>query len=115
MNSSSQKFRVSEIEYSVEDQLAMESLNLLYGKSIWFVDENSFQQIYDDNPDIKNLNITKRLPNKLIISVNLYQQLANIIDLRASIETYSILYENSYVVNTPTKRAQYNIQHYPIV
>ena len=102
MNSSSQKFRVSEIEYSVEDQLAMESLNLLYGKSIWFVDENSFQQIYDDNPDIKNLNITKRLPNKLIISVNLYQQLANIIDLRASIETYTILYENSYVVSAPT-------------
>ena len=71
MNSSSQKFRVSEIEYSMEDQLAMESLNLLYGKSIWFVDENSFEQIYDDNPDIKNLNITKRLPNKLIISVEL--------------------------------------------
>ena len=83
MNSSSQKFRVSEIEHSIEDQLAMESLNLLYGKSIWFIDENSFEQIYEDNPDIKNLNITKRLPNKLIISFDLYQQLANIIDLRA--------------------------------
>ena len=102
MNSSSQKFRVSEIEHSMENQLAMESLNLLYGKSIWFIDENSFEQIYEDNPDIKNLNITKRLPNKLIISFDLYQQLANIIDLRASVETYTVLYENSYVVSTPT-------------
>ena len=102
MNSSSQKFRVSEIEHSMENQLAMESLNLLYGKSIWFIDENSFEQIYEDNPDIKNLNITKRLQNKLIISFDLYQQLANIIDLRASVETYTVLYENSYVVSTPT-------------
>jgi hypothetical protein len=86
----------------MENQLAMESLNLLYGKSIWFIDENSFDQIYEDNPDIKNLNITKRLPNKLIISFDLYQQLANIIDLRASVETYTVLYENSYVVSTPT-------------
>ena len=59
MNSSSQKFRVSEIEHSMENQLAMESLNLLYGKSIWFIDENSFDQIYEDNPDIKNLNKLK--------------------------------------------------------
>ena len=34
--------------------------------------------------------------------MNLYQQLANIIDLRASVETYTILYENSYVVSAPT-------------
>ena len=102
MNSSSQKFRISEIDHSMEDQLVMESLNSLYGRSIWFVDENSFDQIYKDNPDIKNLNITKRLPNKLIISIDLYQQLANIIDLRASVETYAILYENAYVVSTPT-------------
>ena len=99
MNSSSQKFRVSEIEYSIVGALTTYefSYNMVY-VSIWFIDENSFDQIYEDNPDIKNLNITKRLPNKLIISVNLYQQLANIIDLRASIETYTILYENSYVV-----------------
>ena len=102
MNISSQKYGISEIEHSLEDQLVVESLNLLYGKSIWFIDENSFDQIYEDNPDIKNLNITKRLPNKLIVSIDLYQQLANIIDLRASVETYTVLYENSYVVSTPT-------------
>ncbi|MDB4832683.1 FtsQ-type POTRA domain-containing protein [Acidimicrobiia bacterium] len=100
INSSSQKFRISEIDHSMEDQLFMESLNLLYGRSIWFVDENSFDQIYKDNPDIKNLNITKRLPNKLIISIDLYQQLANLIDLRSSVETYAILYENAYIVST---------------
>ncbi|MDC3201136.1 FtsQ-type POTRA domain-containing protein [Acidimicrobiia bacterium] len=100
INSSSQKFRISEIDHSMEDQLFMESLNSLYGRSIWFVDENSFDQIYKDNPDIKNLNITKRLPNKLIISIDLYQQLANLIDLRSSVETYAILYENAYIVST---------------
>ncbi|MDA7721198.1 FtsQ-type POTRA domain-containing protein [Acidimicrobiaceae bacterium] len=100
INSSSQKFRISEIDHSMEDQLFMESLNSLYGRSIWFVDENSFDQIYKDNPDIKNLNITKKLPNKLIISIDLYQQLANLIDLRSSVETYAILYENAYIVST---------------
>ncbi|MDB3984016.1 FtsQ-type POTRA domain-containing protein [Acidimicrobiia bacterium] len=100
INSSSQKYRISEIDHSIEDQLFMESLNSLYGRSIWFVDENSFDQIYKDNPDIKNLNITKRLPNKLIISIDLYQQLANLIDLRSSVETYAILYENAYIVST---------------
>ena len=100
INSSSQKFRISEIDHSMEDQLFMENLNSLYGRSIWFVDENSFDQIYKDNPDIKNLNITKRLPNKLIISIDLYQQLANLIDLRSSVETYAILYENAYIVST---------------
>ncbi|MDA9859935.1 FtsQ-type POTRA domain-containing protein [Acidimicrobiia bacterium] len=100
INSSSQKFRISEIDHSMKDQFFMESLNSLYGRSIWFVDENSFDQIYKDNPDIKNLNITKRLPNKLIISIDLYQQLANLIDLRSSVETYAILYENAYIVST---------------
>jgi len=102
MNISSQKYGISEIEHSLEDQLVMESLNLLYGKSIWFINDNSFEQIYKDNPDIKYINYARKSPNKLIISVDTYQQLANIIDLRGSVETSSILYENSYVVSTPT-------------
>ena len=102
MNISSQKYGISEIEHSLEDQLVIESLNLLYGKSIWFINDNSFEQIYKDNPDIKYINYARKSPNKLIISVDTYQQLANIIDLRGSVETSSILYENSYVVSTPT-------------
>ncbi len=97
---SSQKYRISEIEHSLEDQVVMESLNLLYGKSIWFVNDNSFEQIYKDNPDIKYINYARRSPNKLIISVDLYRQLANLVDLRSSVDTYTILYENSYVVST---------------
>ena len=100
MNSSSQKYRISEIEHSLEDQLFMESLNLLYGKSIWFVNDNSFEQIYKDNPDIKYINYARKSPNKLIISVDLYRQLTNLVDLRSSVDTYTILYENSYVVST---------------
>jgi len=100
MISSSQKYRISEIEHSLEDQLFMESLNLLYGKSIWFVNDNSFEQIYKDNPDIKYINYARKSPNKLIISVDLYRQLTNLVDLRSSVDTYTILYENSYVVST---------------
>jgi len=97
---SSQKYRISEIEHSLEDQLVVESLNLLYGKSIWFVNDNSFEQIYKDNPDIKYINYARRSSDKLIISVDLYRQLANLVDLRSSVDTYTILYENSYVVST---------------
>ena len=102
MNISSQKYGISEIEHSLEDQLVMESLNLLYGKSIWFINDNSFEQIYKDNPDIKYINYARRSSDKLIISVDLYRQLANLVDLRSSVDTYTILYENSYVVSTPT-------------
>ena len=102
MNISSQKYGISEIEHSLEDQLVMESLNLLYGKSIWFINDNSFEQIYKDNPDIKYINYARKSPNKLIISVDLYRQLTNLVDLRSSVDTYTILYENSYVVSTPT-------------
>ena len=66
MFSNSQKFRISEIEYVLDNQLEFQSINLLYGKSIWFVDENSFDQVYKDNPEVKNLSITKEIPNKLI-------------------------------------------------
>ena len=47
MVSNSQKFRISEIDYVLDNELEFQSLNLLYGKSIWFVDENSFDQVYN--------------------------------------------------------------------
>ena len=90
MFSNSQKFRISEIEYVLDNQLEFQSINLLYGKSIWFVDENSFDQVYKDNPEVKNLSITKEIPNKLIITFNLYEKLANIVDLRSSMKNIII-------------------------
>ena len=100
MVSNSQKFRISEIEYVLDNQLEFQSLNLLYGKSIWFVDENSFDQVYKDNPEVKNLSITKEIPNKLIITFDLYEKLTNIVDLRSSIKNIIILYENTFTANT---------------
>ena len=104
MTSTSQRYRISEIVYNVDQQLNFQSLTYLYGKSIWFVDENSFDQTYEDNPEVKNLSITKELPAKLTISVDLYQDLTNIIDLRSSIEKIQILFENSYIVSTKVIR-----------
>ena len=98
MVSNSQKFRISEIEYVLDNQLEFQSINLLYGKSIWFVDENSFEQIYKDNPEVKNLSITKELPDKLIVTFNLYKELTNIVDSRSSMNNVIVLYENMYTV-----------------
>ena len=100
MVSNSQKFRISEIEYVLDNQLEFQSLNLLYGKSIWFVDENSFDQVYKDNPEVKNLSITKEIPNKLIITFDLYEELTNIVDLRSSMNNIIILYENTFTSRT---------------
>ena len=100
MVSNSQKFRISEIEYILDNQIEFQSLNLLYGKSIWFVDENSFDQVYKDNPEVKNLSITKEIPNKLIITFDLYEELTNIVDLRSSMNNIIILYENTFTSRT---------------
>ena len=100
MVSNSQKFRISEIEYALDNELKFQSINLLYGKSIWFVDENSFDQVYKDNPEVKNLSITKELPNKLIVTFNLYKELTNIVDLRSSINNIIILYENTFTASS---------------
>lgn len=100
MITSSQKYRIDYIEYSIEDSIGYQSLEMLYGKSIWFVDENSFSTLYQDNPEVKNLSITKNLPNRLYVSVELYTKLTNIIDERSSKVNVKVLYENSYTVIT---------------
>ena len=100
MNTTSQKYRINEITNNIDLSSNLQSLNNLYGKSIWYIDENSFEQIYTDNPVIKKLTITKNLPNKLEVSSELYQQLVTIDDKRSSLKNMQILYENNYVVKT---------------
>ena len=100
MNTTSQKYRINEITNNIDLSSNLQSLNNLYGKSIWYIDENSFEQIYTDNPVIKKLTITKNLPNKLVVSSELYQQLVTIDDKRSSLKNMQILYENNYVVKT---------------
>ena len=96
----SQKYRISHIDFDSNINLNFQSIDTLYGDSIWFVDENSFEDVYNDNPEIKNLSITKLLPTNLFLSVQLYEELTNIIDLRSSIKGVLILYENNYTVET---------------
>ncbi|MDB4823625.1 FtsQ-type POTRA domain-containing protein [Acidimicrobiia bacterium] len=100
MNTTSQKYRINEITNNIDLSSNLQGLNNLYGKSIWYIDENSFEQIYTDNPVIKKLTITKNLPNKLVVSSELYQQLVTIDDNRSSLKNMQILYENNYVVKT---------------
>lgn len=100
MNTTSQKYRINEITNNIDLSSNLQSLNNLYGKSIWYIDENSFEQIYTENPVIKKLTITKNLPNKLVVSSELYQQLVTIDDKRSSLKNMQILYENNYVVKT---------------
>ena len=91
MNTTSQKYRINEITNNIDLSSNLQSLNNLYGKSIWYIDENSFEQIYTDNPVIKKLTITKNLPNKLVVSSELYQQLVTIDDKRSSLKNMQIL------------------------
>ena len=56
----SQKYRISQIDFDSNINLNFQSIDTLYGDSIWFVDENSFEDVYNDNPEIKNLSITKQ-------------------------------------------------------
>ena len=96
----SQKYRISQIDFDSNINLNFQSINTLYGDSIWFIDENSFEGVYNDNPEIKNLSITKQLPTNLSLSVQLHEELTNIIDVRSSIKGVIILYENNYTVET---------------
>lgn len=106
INSNSQKYRISQIDINFSNNLDFSSIDTLYGSSIWFVDENSFENIYIDNPEIKNLSITKKLPNNLTLSVQLYEELTNITDSRSSTNKVIILYENTYTIATEKVREE---------
>ena len=77
MTVTSQTYRISEIAYNFSEDFELKSLEQLYGKSIWMVDENSFEGVYTDNPDIKKLSITKDLPSRLLITVEVYEKMAH--------------------------------------
>ena len=100
MTITSQIYRVNEISYDINRDYDFKSLQKLYGKSIWLVDENSFEDIYADNPDIKKLSITKDLPNRLLINVEVYDQMTYLVDKRSSTVNLKILYENNYLLST---------------
>ena len=99
MTVTSQTYRISEIAYNFSEDFELISLEQLYGKSIWMVDENSFEGVYTDNPDIKKLSITKDLPSRLLITVEVYEKMAYLYDQRSSITKIKLLHENNHSIS----------------
>ena len=72
-------------------------METLYGESIWTLDETSVESLYSADPTIEKIELTKILPSKLEIKLKLYEQVAEISDLRGSRPKLSVLYKNLYI------------------
>ena len=71
----SYKYRVSTINYDSKLNLNYEGLKEIENLSIWLVNDDNFEKFYLDNPNVKNLEISKQLPNVINIDINLYQKI----------------------------------------
>jgi len=67
-----------------------------YNNSIWTINDDSFRPLYDLDPTIDDISHEKELPNKLIIKITHYLQVAEITDLRKSAPTKVVLYKNLF-------------------
>jgi len=67
-----------------------------YNNSIWTINDDSFRPLYDLDPTIKSISHEKEPPNKLIIKITHYLQVAEITDLRKSAPTKVVLYKNLF-------------------
>ena len=95
----SSKYRVSNIIYNDELNLNYESIQSIENLSIWLINDDNFQKLYEDNLNIKNLEISKQLPNTINININLYQKIIIYTDLRDSSPSQMILYKNLFTEN----------------
>ena len=64
------------------------------------MDENSVEILYRTDPSIEKIELTKILPSKLEIKLQLYEQVAEISDLRGSQPKLSVLYKNLYITES---------------
>ena len=95
----SSKYRVSNIIYNDELNLNYESMQSIENLSIWLINDDNFQKLYEDNLNVKNLEISKQLPNTINININLHQKIIIYTDLRDSSPSQMILYKNLYTEN----------------
>lgn len=91
---------VTNVEFSPKYKVDSSFLETLYGESIWTLDETSVESLYSTDPIIEKIELTKILPSKLEIKVKLYEQIAEISDLRRSKPKPSVLYKNLYVTES---------------
>ena len=91
---------VTDVEFSPKYQVDSSFLETLYGESIWILDETSVESLYRADPTIEKIELTKILPSKLEIKLKLYEQVAEISDLRGSKPKLFVLYKNLYVTES---------------
>ena len=96
----SSKYMVKNVEFLPKYQVDSSFLNTLYGESIWILDETSVESLYSADPTIEKIVLTKILPSKLEIKLQLYEQVAEISDLRGSQPKLSVLYKNLYTTES---------------
>lgn len=95
----SSKYMVRHIEFSPKYYVDDSFLNTLYGKSIWTINESSLESLYSIDPTIERIELNRVLPlsiGKIEIELKLYEQVAEIFDLRGSKPEISILFKNLY-------------------
>ena len=91
---------VKNVEFLPKYEVDSSFLNTLYGESIWILDETSVESLYSADPTIEKIVLTKILPSKLEINLQLYEQVAEISDLRGSQPKLSVLYKNLYITES---------------
>lgn len=96
----SSKYIVRNIEFSPKYQVDSSFLETLYGKSIWTLDETSLESLYSADPTIERIELNKILPSKLEIKLKLYEEIAEISDLRGSQPKIFVLYKNLYTAES---------------
>ncbi len=96
----SSKYIVRNIEFSPKYHADNSFLETLYGTSIWTLDETSLESLYSADPTIERIELNKILPSKLEIKLKLYEEIAEISDLRGSQPKIFVLYKNLYTTES---------------
>ena len=90
----SSKYMIRHVEFFPDYAVDNSFLNTLYNQSIWILDETSVQSLYVSDPTIEKIELVKILPSKLEIKLKLYDQIAEISDLRGSSPKLYVLFKN---------------------
>ena len=100
----SYKYRVSLINYDSELNLNYEGLKGIENLSIWLVNDDNFEKFYLDNQNVKNLEISKQLPNVINININLHQKIITYTDFRDTSPEQRVLYKNLFTADAISEK-----------
>lgn len=94
MTTYSSKYRVMNINYDTSLSLNFENFETLKNRSIWFINENDFEDFYSSNLVVEKLLISKQFPNTLDIEILTHEKIINFTDLRSTLLKEKTLYKN---------------------